>query len=294
MELTQEFIESNGLSDEQVTAVTGYVQSEVVPNLKKEYEGLANKNAEGILTGAAKSASERFGVQLEREQGEKIADYLERISDSALSSKTEKLLEREKELEDKLKNFKGSDELKEKYEKQLKANDDLLKKVAELEPLKGMDALLSEKDQELTGLKKEVAYSSVKPSFPDTVNKYEVEAKWNEFKRGIEDKYTIELKDGVPYGIDKENQYKEVKLSDLVDADANIKELLKGRQQKGTGANPVDLKDVEGIPFKIPVNASSEQLSTLVREHVLNEVGSLTHKDYAKKFQELYTKVKSA
>src|SRR5690606_1736287 len=139
MEFTKEFIESNGLSEEQVTAVTGFVQTEIVPTIKKEYDGKANENAEGILSGASKYAKEKFGVEAEREQGEKWGDYLIRISDSALTSKTQKLLEREKELEDKLKNFKGSDELKQKYEDALKKNDDLLKQVAELEPLKGFD-----------------------------------------------------------------------------------------------------------------------------------------------------------
>ena len=294
MELTKEFIEANGLAEAQVEAIKGHIENEVVPNLKKEYEGKANENAEGILKGASKKASEQFGIDVERDQGEKWADYLSRISEKALSSKTEKLLLKEKELENKLKNFQGSDELKEKYEKQLQENDKLLKQVAELEPLKGMDTLLKDKDQELTGLKKEVAYSSVKPSFPDTVNKYEADAKWNELKSSIEEKYTIELIDGLPYGIDKENHHKKVKLSDLVNADNNIKELLKGRQQNGTGGKPVDLKDVEGIPFQIPVNATSEQLTTLVREHVLKELGDITHPEYAKKFQELYQKAKVA
>src|SRR5690606_29048736 len=121
----------------------------------------------------SKYAKEKFGVEAEREQGEKWGDYLIRISDSALTSKTQKLLEREKELEDKLKNFKGSDELKQKYEDALKKNDDLLKQVAELEPLKGFDEKYKQATEKLTLMQKEVAYNSIKPSFPDTVNKYE-------------------------------------------------------------------------------------------------------------------------
>jgi len=294
MEFTQEFIESNGLSEEQVTAVTGFVQTEIVPTIKKEYDGKANENAEGILSGASKYAKEKFGVEDEREQGEKWGDYLIRISDSALTSKTQKLLDREKELEDKLKNFKGSDELKGKYEEALKKNDDLLKQVAELEPLKGFDEKYKQATEKLTLMQKEVAYNSIKPSFPDTINKYEADAKWGEWKRGIEEKYNIELIEGKPYAIDKENEHKKYTLSTLLEQDTNIADLLKGRQQNGLGSNPADLTEVEGVPFKVPKNATSEELSNLVREHVLKELGSLTHKDYAKKFQELYLKVKSA
>ena len=294
MEFTQEFIESNGLSEEQVTAVTGFVQTEIVPTIKKEYDGKANENAEGILSGAAKYAKEKFGVEYEREQREKWGDYLIRISDSALTSKTQKLLEREKELEDKLKNFKGSDELKQKYEDALKKNDALLKQVAELEPLKGFDEKYKQATEKLTLMQKEVAYNSIKPSFPDTVNKYEADAKWGEWKRGIEDKYNIELIEGKPFAIDKENEHKKYELSKLLEQDINIADLLKGRQQRGLGSDPADLTEVEGVPFKIPKNATSEELSNLVREHVLKELGSLTHKDYAKRFQELYLKAKSA
>lgn len=294
MEFTKEFIETNGLTEEQVTAVSGFVQSEIVPNIKKEYDTKANDNAEGILSGASKYAAQKFGVELEREKGEKFGDYLQRISDAGLSTKMQSLKTKEAELEEKLKNFKGSDELKEKYEKQLKDNDDLLKKVAELEPLKGMDALLKEKDQELTGLKRQVAFNSVKPSFPDTVNKYEANAKWGEFVKSFDEKYNLELIDGEAYGVDKENHHKKVKLSELVSADNNINELLKGRQQNGTGAKPANMKKVEGLEFDVPENATSEDLTKVVREHLLAKLGSITHKDYAQQFKELYNKAKAA
>lgn len=295
MEFSEEFITANGLTEDQVTALNGHIQSEIVPTIKKDYDGLANTNAEGILTGVAKSVLEKNGLSVEREQGEKFADYLNRLSEAKFSKEQTALQSRQEEIEGKLKNFKGSDDLKEALEAEKIKNDNLLKQVAELEPLKGFDIKLQEKDQQLIGLKKEVAYGSVKPKFPDTVNQYEAEAKWSEWKRGIEDKYNIELVDGVPMGIDKENPHKTVKLSDLVGQDTNINELLKGRQQKGTGgANPIDLKEVAGLPFKIPANGSAEDLSSIVREHVLKELGSLTHKDFASKFKELYTKAKSA
>ncbi len=294
MELTQEFIEKNGLSEEQVTAVTGYVQTEIVPNIKKEYDGKANENAENILTGAAKRAKELFKVDLDREQGEKWADYLDRISQNTLSSKNAELEQKEKEIQQKLANFKGGDEYKAQLEKLNKEKDDLLKQVAELEPLKGIDEKYRQASETLTGLKKEVAYNSVKPNFPNTVNPYEADAKWNEWKKGVEQKYTIELVDGVPMAIDKENHHKVVKLSDLISADNNINELLKGRQQNGTGANPADLQEVEGVPFKVPKNATSEERSTLIREYLEKQGIKKIDPTYASKFAELNLKIATA
>tara|TARA_R110000851_G_scaffold189402_1_gene339653 strand:- start:6 stop:893 length:888 start_codon:yes stop_codon:yes gene_type:complete len=292
MALTEEFITANGLQAEQVSAIQSHYDTNVIPTLKQEWDGKANENAEGILGGASKYASQKFGIELDRDQGEKWGDYLVRISDSALSSKTEKLTLKEQELEEKLKNFKGGDELKAKYEQSLLDIDGYKQKVAKLEPLEGLDVKYKQSTETLTKLKREVAYGSVKPNFPDTVNKYEADAKWAEWKRGIEDKYTIELVDGKPIAIDKENEHKKFELSKLIEQDTNITELLKGRQQGGNGAKSADFLDVEGIPFKIPKDASKEQISSLVREHVIKELGSFTHKDFTKKFAELYAKTK--
>ena len=52
------------------------------------------------------------------------------------------------------------------------------------------------------------------------------------------------------------------------------------------------MRDVEGVPFKIPANATSEDITKLVREHVQAELGSITHKDFSSKFADLYKKAK--
>lgn len=294
MEFTKEFVEEHGLSEEQVGALTGYVQNEIVPTIKKEYDGKANENAEGILSGASKYAKEKLGIDVEREKGEKYGDYLTRLFDTGLSKTKSALETKEKEIEEKLKNFKGGDEYKAQLEALKNEKDDLMKQVAELEPLKGVDEKYREATETLTGLKKEVAYNSIKPNFPEGANKYEVDAKWNEFKKAVEEKYNIELVDGKPMAVDKENHHKVVELSTLLEADSNIKELLQGRQQKGTGATPVDFKEVEGVPFKVPKGIDSTEQSRLVREYLVNELGSNLHPEYNKKFGELLTKIKSA
>ena len=294
MELSKEFIEANGFEQNQVEAITNYITSDLVPTIKKDYDTKANDNAEGILTGAAKYAKKTFGVDIEREQGEKFGDYLQRISESGFNSKTEALKIKEAELEEKLKNFKGSDELKEKYEAQLAKNDALLKQVAELEPLKGLDEKYGATVKELSGLKLEVAFNKAKPVFAKEINAYEAKAKWAEFQSEILEKYNIELVDGEPIAIDKENEHKRKKLSELVSENASITELTKARSQKGTGAQPADLVDVEGVPFKVPQGATSEEQSALAREYLIKKLGDAMHKDFSKEMVDLLIKIKKA
>jgi hypothetical protein len=298
MEFSAEFITENGLSAEQVSAVTGQFTNEFIPNLRKEYDteysGKANENAEGILKGASEHAKKTLGFELERNQGEKYGDYLSRGFDFKFSSMQEGLTSKQKELNDKLANFKGGDEYKLQLDGMKGENDSLLQKIAKLEPLEGLDVKYQGATAELTKLKTEVAYGSVKPVFPTEVNKFEAKAQWDAFKSGVEAKYTIELVDGKPIAIDKENIHKTFDLQELVNQDNNISELLKGRQQTGTGAREVDYKEVDGIPFKIPENVTSEDLTLIVREHVLKEVSDITSKEYTTKFMELYQKVKLA
>jgi hypothetical protein len=294
MEFTAEFITENGLTAEQVTAVTSQFTNEFIPNLKKEYDGVANTNAEGILSGASNYAKEKLGFEFDRDQGEKVGDYLKRALDSKFSSTQSALDLKQTEIDDKLKNFKGGDEYKLQIDGMKGQNDLLLQRIAKLEPLEGLDEKYNTSTQELNKLKTEVAYGSVKPIFPKEVNVFEAKAQWDSFKNGIEAKYTIELVDGKPFAIDKENIHKRFDLQELVNQDKNISELLKGRQQGGTGAREVNFKEVEGIPFKIPENATSEELTLIVKEHVLKEVSDITSKEYSTKFGELYQKVKLA
>lgn len=292
MELTKEFIEQYGLQENQVEAITKYVSTEVVPNIKKEYDGVANKNAEGILSGAADFAKQSLGVSIEREQGEKLGDYLKRISENHFSKANSDLQAKQKEIEDKLANFKGGDEYKTQLDQLKTEKDNLLKKVAELEPLIGIDQKYKEASDQLTGMKKEVAYNSVKPNFPETVNKYEADAKWNAWKSMVEEKYNIELVDGKPVAVDKENIHKQFELSELIAQDKNIADLLQGRQQKGTGAKPTEF--IDGLEVKVAKGATSEEQSKAVKEYLIQKLGDPLHKDFSKQFLELLAKVKAS
>ena len=295
MDLSQEFIEANGLTEDQVGAINSHLSQEIVPNIKKEYDGLANKNAEGILDGASKAFTEKFGIDLQREKGEKYAEFIGRATEAALEKEKNALVEKEKEYNTKIKDFKGGEAYKEQIQALEAKNDSLLKQVADLEPLKGIDEKYAEATSRLTSMQKEIAYSGVKPVFPESVNKYEADAKWNQFKSGVEEKYNIEIKDGKAIAIDKGNVHKVVPLQDLLDKDENIAGLLKGREQKGLNGKPAATVAVDGLPFELPKGATSEEITKIVREHVLKKFdGNHVAPGFSKEFSELYAKAKAA
>jgi len=120
----------------------------------------------------------------------------------------------------------------------------------------------------------------------------EESAKWDEFKNDVLSKYTIELVDNEPIAIDKDNEHKRKPLKELLEGNSNIGDLLKTRQQSGTGAKSADLMDVEGVPFKVPQGATSEEQSKMVREYLVEKLGSPLHKDFSKEMVDLLTKVK--
>lgn len=143
-------------------------------------------------------------------------------------------------------------------------------------------------------MKLQIAFQSVKPTFPDTVNAYEAKAKWDEFISDVKTKYTIELVENEAICKDKDNEYKTIKLKDLVDKDANITQMLQGRQQIGTGGKQVDVTKVDGVPFDVPKELDSEGRSKLIKEHLISKGLNITSAEYSKQFAELNNKIKNA
>lgn len=290
-QLTDEFVKENELNEKQIEAVKGYVTNDFLPDVKKGWDSLANENAEKIINGAISNTQKDFGFELEREKGEKHADYLKRYSNHVLSESKKALEQKQLELDEKLKNFKGGDEYKSQIEQLTNDLDSYKMQVAELEPLKGIDEKYNQAQEELSGLKLSVAFGNVKPNFPETVNKYEADAKWQIFKNKVLENHTLEIVEGKAIAIDKENKHKQTPLEDLVAKDESITELMKGRQQNGTGAKPVDLEDVDGVPFKIPKDVSREDLSAMIRKHIIDtEKISAIDSKFSPRFQEIYSK----
>lgn len=290
MEFTKEFIEEQKLSDDQVKGITGITKDHIA-TLKKGWDTTANDNAERILDGAINDTQTKTGFSLKRDQGEKIGDYFNRFSEGFLSSKQTELEKAKSEYEDKMKDFKGGDAFKEELDKVTEKLDDALKKYADYDTLKEQASKAEEYGQQLSGLKLEVAFNAVKPTFPDTVNKYESKAIWKEFKAEVLLKNTIEIVDGVPTTIDKENIHKTGKLEDLLLKHETIQKLLKGRKQVGTGAIQVDLVDFKDVPFKVPKDADGQMRSKLIAEYLATKgIGSM-HTDYSAKFAEINDKI---
>lgn len=285
--ITEEIKTELGLSDDAIAKLTPLYENKVA-DLKKEFEGTANTNAEKILDGAATKVAEVTGVV--RNQGEKVADYVIRAN-----AEFKKGLEGKKaEYDQKLKEFDGSAGQKEELERMKNELDVAKQTLADYDTVKEKAGKYDETVEQLSGLKLQVAFQSVKPTFPDTVNPYEAKAKWDEFIGGVKEKYTIELVEGEAVCKDKDNEYKTVKLKDLVDKDENLTKLMQGRRQEGTGGKQVDMTKIDGVPFDVPKGISSEERSKLIREHLAKDGVGLTHKDYSSKFDELNTKIKNA
>ena len=290
MEFSEDFIKENNLTEEQVKAVSEFGKGHIA-ELQQQWDGKANENANNILDGVITSTQKQFGISLERQQGEKHADYLKRLSDQVVSSKQEELEKLKGDYEQKLKEFKGGDALKSELDKAKADLDEALQKYADYDELKEKATKADEYGQQLSGLKLEVAFNGAKPNFPDSVNPYEAKAKWEEFKSAILNEYNIEIVDGEAVAISKENQYKQSKLSDLVAKDENIQELSKGRQQGGTGARPAEGEVIEGIPFKVPKDADAKTRSKLIKEHLAEKGIGPAHTEYSKQFAEMNKKI---
>tara|TARA_R110001583_G_scaffold36922_5_gene121093 strand:+ start:4825 stop:5712 length:888 start_codon:yes stop_codon:yes gene_type:complete len=275
-----------GLTPEQVAGMQPLYESHVA-DLKGGWDGVANKNAEGIINGAISPIVKETGIN--RNDGEKAADYLTRVGTSFLSGKTAELDRVKAEYEGKIKGVNGSETLSAEYEAMKIKHDEVLQKYSNYDELSEKAAKADEYGTQLNTMKLEVAFGNVKPSFPDTVNKYEAVAKWNELKAAILETNTIELVDGVAMAVDKENPHKVAKLQDLVDKNEGIANLIQGRQQGGTGAKEASKVTIEGVPFEVPANATSEDRNKLIKEYLLKQGVSLISAEYSKKFSEYNT-----
>lgn len=298
LDITEDFAKQHSLTPEQVTAVKEFGTTklaETAKTLEDKYKLEAVTNADNILDDAAKHVSEKTKVT--REKGEKVADYISRASGAYLASGQSEIEKLKTEYADKLKNFDGDPATKKELET-LKGEVDRLKKIeAEFEPLKGVkdqyDALVKEHGS----MKVESAFGKVRPAFPETANKYEVAAKWDAFKNGVLEKYNIEIVDGEAIAIDKTNEHKRSKLSELASADPELTALMAGKQNAtGSGTNPIaELVDVENVPFKVNPKADSIERTEAIKKHLLEvEKLSISSPKYAEEFAKYHALILNA
>lgn len=290
MEFPEDFIKDNGLTPEQVTALNEVTNTHEAA-LKHEWDGKANTDAEAIIEGALAKTKDLTGIQ--RESGEKAADYIGRAS-SLFFEGTKSSLEREKaQLQEKIKNGAGSDAIKQELEETRQKLDALQQKEAKFADWEENDykSKWEQANEQLSKQQTDIAFNSVKPNFPTNANEYEVKGKWNEFVSATLDKKRIEKNSsGEWVAVDKENKHLITPLADLVKANESLTELQTGRQQVGTGTNKKTVQ-LEGVPFEVPENASSNERQKAIKDYLASQNISKTSAEYAKRFGELNTQL---
>jgi len=291
MEFSKEFIEEQKLTAEQVTAVSGHYDNSLA-DVKKDYDGKANTDFQGIATGAAKSIYGTLGLEIDK--GEKIADFITRAANKhneavraeAEAAKTDYL--------EKSKNVKGNEGFVKEFEDLKLKYDDSQKKHADYDTIKETSDKYGKLSEDYIRMELEVSYAQVKPNFPDTVNKYEADTKWKEFKSKIELTHDIKLVDGVAKAVDKTNIHKIESLSDLVAKDSVLIELLKGREQNGPGAIVTKGSvTIAGVPFNVPVDATTKERAEAIDKYLVSQKLSITDQKYSDLFTEYNNKIKA-
>ncbi len=303
MELNKEIIDKHELSTEAVTAIQSAVVSHYdthISDLKGEWDGAANKGAQEIVDDIIEKTQKETGFQLERNQGEKNAPFLLRYTKEYLGSKLsgeKSAMEQSKlDYDNKVKDFKGDETLKGDYDTLKITHSDLQKKEATFDELTKAgfedkyNTLLTESDT----MREDIAFGTAKPVFSKDSNEYEVKSIWNGFIKGVKETHNIVVVDGEGIAIDKSNEHKRFPLKDLVKGNEELTRLIDGRKQNGINATQTDYTDVDGVPFKVPTNATRSELAQLIQEQLTKDGVGPTHTEHSKKFQDMYDKAKAA
>lgn len=282
--ITEEIAKEQGLTPEQLTALKPHYEMHIA-GLKQGWDNKANENAEGILTGAAAKIAEVTGIQ--RNQGEKLADYYIRSGNEFLVNQKTELDTLKADYAQKLKEFDGGKGQKEELEKLKGQLDVAQQQLVEFEDYKAKAGKLEQVETEYNTLREKQFFQNEKPKFPDTVNEYEAEAKWGKFLKSFNEKWNISFgENGESIAVNKENTHLTKPLSELIKADTELSALLTERQQKGTGAKPTTSKiGIENI--ELSDKPDSNEISAAINKH-LDDLGvPKTSKERTSKFMEL-------
>lgn len=285
--ITKEVQTELGLTPEQIEKITPLYNTHI-ETVKGEFSELANKNAEGILTGVVAPVEKATGIK--RADGEKVADYLTRSSTEHFRAKQTELDQIKADYEAKIKGVTGNDALKTEYEAMQTKLNGVLEKYADYDKLKEVADKYQPLEESHNLMKLEVSFGSVRPNFPESANPYEVDAKWNKMKQDILKTWNIDYIDGKAIAIDKENPNKREELKTLVEKNTDIAGLLNVHDPKGSGSNPKDLTKIEGVPFEVPSDLK-EQMSA-VDAQCVKEGLKLGTDPYSSRYKELFEKIK--
>lgn len=285
--ITEEIKTTLNLNDEQIAGLKP-VHESYLAEQKKAWDTKANTDAEGILSGAATKIEEVTSIK--RNQGEKLADFYVRAGNEFLTTQKTEVENLKADYAQKLKDFNGGDATKSELEKAKKDLDDALIKLADYDDLKAKAEKYEPLETEYKNLKDKVFFQNEKPTFPDTVNPYEAEAKWNKFVNSFNEKWEKTFdENGKSIAVSKENPHLKKELKELINSDEDLKTLLTGRQQVGTGAKAGH--KVGDLDISLPENPTSEDKSKAINDY-LDKLGiSKMSKERTKKFSEILSKV---
>jgi hypothetical protein len=287
MELSNEFIEKNQLTPEQVTAISGEVKTYVNTELGTK----VHEHAENTLSKVWESVNKVTGI--ERDKGEKYADALQRASGLYFEGKTSELDRKIQDYDEKIKNTKGDETLKGELQK---AKEDLekLKGIAtEHEEWKKSDykSKYEETLGKLTKTEQRNAFAKVVPGRPESVNKFEWDARIKEWQTKVLEDHDIKFDEtDTAWAVDKKDDWKKTKLEELYKENTELQELAKGRDQKGLGSKDKKIT-IEGVPFEVPENATPQERQKAIKEYLASQNISITSNEYSKKFTELNAKI---
>jgi hypothetical protein len=288
MEFTAEFIQETGLNETQIQKITEVVDGHIV-DLKNEMKGDANKNAEIILTQASDALETLTGIK--REEKQKLADYTKFAVEKYFEGTKSSLERKQKELETKLKEGTGDEQLKAQLQEVNTELDKYKQKAAQFADYEENDykTMYTETLEKLNTKERVLAFAMHKPKFADNINKYEADHKWAAFQKETLEKFTLKIddSDNTVYLTDKTNEYKTVKLADYIEKNEVISALVKGREIDGFDTKKKDKLKIEGVPFEVPANATAKERQDAIKDYLLNVLKLSQFTDeYSKKYAE--------
>lgn len=295
MEFAQEFITEQGLSAEQVTAITANVVGHYIPHiaeLKLGWDGKALENADNIIDDAVKATQTANNFTLGRNEGEKLGDWNVRYSKALNDGKQTELDAEIKTYKEKVENFQGDANLKAEIITLNDKLDPLLQQKASYDELLSSgvqdkyDALLIKNSAD----SKALAYGSVKPTFHKDIDERIVSHEWTKFVTATESKYDLSEINGEWVGVEKDNKHAQKSLKDLIKENTDLTKLIDGRQQDPLNANETEISTVTGVPFGVPKDVSNKDLTELIHKQLATEgLEKLGHTaaEYSKRFSEL-------